>query len=615
MRLSEIFSQVRHLNEGAKDRYRMMFQYWNLIDSTKEERGVARIWESMKSQGEQMLGFAVTNYSPLFVPWFLRWLRANNAVNCLNSLYMLQNSEQAGFMEKLSERRSALIEMMKKIVEKSQNEILSRTPGLIRENISDVSKNVLRMNEQWKHFFDNDHIPGMAQYNPGNKTPDVVSQELLMIEQEYRKNHAGLISPDDHNGDDPVMVFPDGSAWFNLNKPGCSIEAAAMGHCGNGSGQRGQTVLSYRTPVKRGKETFWEPHLTFILDTKTGQLGEMKGRGNQKPAAKYHPHIIALLKNPLIKGLVGGGYMPENNFSISDLPEVEADELMQLKPGLATPGYILKKYRADLPNMPQEALEKLQAAFGEYSYEKVKLPYFDKGSESWVIASYPSVEGALDDLFGSVSLVWKVLINPDKLNFRDYSHEGLDSKSAAEAFEHLPPKTQKIIREHVKKYYSSEWTEYEEEEGLDEPDSDIAADEYIVRFLEHIDHGVYSGLIDFAADSWVIGTEKEAHSDAMDFLKDISENRNYSVEIKPEWGGKPTTVTVDNSTMIELFDTMDMLEYDSRQDWLELRKDVDVPQYGWHGNDWEAAADYGVDRIEDALQTDLKILKPAKKAT
>src|SRR6266851_947531 len=89
--------------------------------------------------------------------------------------------------------------------------------------------------------------------------------------------------------------------------------------CGNVPSERpGDRILSLRRKVQRGDMVRWYPIATFILD-RDGQLGEMKGRGNDKPAPKYHFYIVALLRHHMINGIKGGGYMPENNFAMEDL--------------------------------------------------------------------------------------------------------------------------------------------------------------------------------------------------------------------------------------------------------------------------------------------------------
>lgn len=113
-----------------------------------------------------------------------------------------------------------------------------------------------------------------------------------------------------------------------------------MGHCGNSPrrGEKNVSILSLREPKQYGKEKLWYPHLTFILNGpgETGVLGEMKGRNNDKPVPKYHPYIIELLKDPRIKGIVGGGYLPEHNFSMNDLTKEQRMEIAAVNPNVGT---------------------------------------------------------------------------------------------------------------------------------------------------------------------------------------------------------------------------------------------------------------------------------------
>jgi hypothetical protein len=107
-----------------------------------------------------------------------------------------------------------------------------------------------------------------------------------------------------------------------------------MGHCGNvPSEQRGDRILSLRRKVLRGDVERWYPVATFILDG-DGRLGEMKGQGNDKPSPKYHPYIVELVRHHLIRGIKGGGYMPENNFSMADLDPPAREQLIAQKPEL-----------------------------------------------------------------------------------------------------------------------------------------------------------------------------------------------------------------------------------------------------------------------------------------
>jgi hypothetical protein len=151
-------------------------------------------------------------------------------------------------------------------------------------------------------------------------------------ESEWKESVKKYVVDDPEN--EIVIDFKDGYAWVNLNKEYCRKEGDAMGHCGNSAAyKRGDTVLSLRKKIVVNKDVFWEPHLTFILD-RNGYLGEMKGRGNDKPSDKYHKYIIELLEDDIIEGIKGGGYMPKNNFSLADLDEQERERLVNKKPEL-----------------------------------------------------------------------------------------------------------------------------------------------------------------------------------------------------------------------------------------------------------------------------------------
>jgi len=121
----------------------------------------------------------------------------------------------------------------------------------------------------------------------------------------------------------------EGWKWVSLDKKTCEREGETMGHCGNSAGHNGDNILSLRDPHDI-------PHLTFINNK--GVLGEMKGRGNSKPSEKYHPAIIKLLLSNHIGTIEGGGYSPQNNFSLRDLTPEQQKMLLDKKPYLSNPG-------------------------------------------------------------------------------------------------------------------------------------------------------------------------------------------------------------------------------------------------------------------------------------
>jgi hypothetical protein len=190
------------------------------------------------------------------------------------------------------------------------------------------------LKQQLEHFLSLP-IPEIQNYVFKTESPRQLFDLFAKHEAAWRQQieeERSLITPED--GDEILLSFQDGFAWWLLPRGGCPVEAEAMGHCGNVPSERpGDRILSLRRKVRRGDIERWYPVATFILDA-DGQLGEMKGRGNDKPAPKYHPYIVELLRHHIIAGLKGGGYMPENNFSMSDLDPQTREQLIAGKPEL-----------------------------------------------------------------------------------------------------------------------------------------------------------------------------------------------------------------------------------------------------------------------------------------
>lgn len=182
-------------------------------------------------------------------------------------------------------------------------------------------------------------IPAIQQIVWLKQTPQELLETFRLLETEWKENTEDESRLHRYEvGDEPkvVLQFPDGYAWFNLETHSCSAEARSMGHCGNSGGNRRDTILSLRRLTKTvSGRSYWYPMLTFILD-RNGVLGEMKGRGNDKPIEKYHPYIVALLRSDLIQGIKGGGYLPHHNFSLNDLDDDVREELLAAKPDLGS---------------------------------------------------------------------------------------------------------------------------------------------------------------------------------------------------------------------------------------------------------------------------------------
>lgn len=88
------------------------------------------------------------------------------------------------------------------------------------------------------------------------------------------------------------------------------------------------------------------PHSSYgYWITDTGEFLSVPYEGHQKVAYNHsrisYVHalhagwiridIVELLKNPIIKKIEGGGYLPQNNFSLNDLPDNLRDEIISYK--------------------------------------------------------------------------------------------------------------------------------------------------------------------------------------------------------------------------------------------------------------------------------------------
>ena len=163
-------------------------------------------------------------------------------------------------------------------------------------------------------------IPAIQEFRFTNQVPSEVLDYFIELEHEWKKGREGLI-PMGKEEIEKVIDFGDGFAWYNLDRAYCPDEGDAMGHCGNSpaAGDPNQTIYSLRETVEHAGEKFYHPHATFIFHKNLGVFGEMKGRGNEKPSPKYHNYILDLVMQPWVNGLVGGGYLADNNFSIKDV--------------------------------------------------------------------------------------------------------------------------------------------------------------------------------------------------------------------------------------------------------------------------------------------------------
>lgn len=204
-------------------------------------------------------------------------------------------------------------------------------------------------------------IAGIQNYQFRYQSITTVLKDFQALEAKWQEQVRDTIEDNDSK-----VIIDCGGDWFwvDTEKAYCSKESAAMGHCGN-SPRDGTDdhLLSLRKRIMFGTETRWQPHLTFILNGDR-LLTEMKGKNNQKPIAKYHPMIVKLLESDYVEGIVGGGYLPENNFSMDDLDKATRDRLIEMKPDLGTIADLYTKYGAS-----DKVFNRIQTELEEYRLE------------------------------------------------------------------------------------------------------------------------------------------------------------------------------------------------------------------------------------------------------
>lgn len=154
-----------------------------------------------------------------------------------------------------------------------------------------------------------------------NQNISELFQTFNSIIQTYQKSDKAPV-PVQH-GDYELIKCNDGTSWWFIDRSYCEEEGRSGKHCGNVTGKHNtnQRILSLRTPNHN-------VILTFILES-NGYLGEMKAKANLKPAEQYHPNIMQLLLNPIVKGIKGAGYAPWMNFSIFDLSDNDIKIIIQ----------------------------------------------------------------------------------------------------------------------------------------------------------------------------------------------------------------------------------------------------------------------------------------------
>jgi hypothetical protein len=315
------------------------YDYKLAYDYTEMFRGLLADYPYFSRHVKEEIGWAKQHLRKRDrITWYLRWIRLYDYNAVATGLFT--NTPQ--YQQVHGPAKPFDLQMVDKYEQLVRKESAklghASAPILSRELVESHA----RKQELLDHYLGLP-VPEIQNLVWDRQAPSYLFATFHDMEAQWKEETRGVLQP--RPGDRPAITFGDGWAWWMLDRGYCEEEARAMGHCGNIAGQynEDQRILSLRQSVRRGSEEYYEPHLTFVLDTRDSSLGEMKGKGNAKPTARYHPYIVKLLESDVVSKVKGGGYLPENNFKLSDLPQKEQDRLVQQKPSLMSFAYRLGK--------------------------------------------------------------------------------------------------------------------------------------------------------------------------------------------------------------------------------------------------------------------------------
>lgn len=275
-----------------------------------------------------------------------------------------------------------------------------------------------------------------------------------------------------------------------------------MGHCGNSFGSYEQRILSLRREAGNGK---WVPHLTFVLEP-NGYLGQMKGRGNDKPAPKYYPYIVKLLENPIIKGIQGGGYEPDTNFSLSDLPKDEYTRLIEKKPEL------LPKWTTyfEKDGLDSYLLKEMQ----EWSGTEIKK---FKNTDKVIILKFKDF-GELVDNHGNETAKEVAAFLYDNLLLSEDVERYVDEDTESELLNYIQneqPEVYKQILSGLRSTYPQELKKWKKDEEYDTSDSD-----HVYYFAASVGSPLIGDLHHGCVHGIIAGVQESLVEDLIAIIKD-----------------------------------------------------------------------------------------------
>lgn len=430
-------------------------------------------------------------------------------------------------------------------------------------------------------------VPAIQSYPLDWKPIELVSDDLRKIEAAWSEQTTRQIPVSADDGVHIALDCGNGYKWVALNKHYCRKEADAMGHCGNQYGHPGDRIFSLRKVIKKSGKTYWEPFLTFIVD-KDGMLGESKGRGNEKPADRYHDCIMQFLMSNLVKGIKGGGYDPANNFSTDDLTEEQQDTLFAAKPMMAPISWVYKQHGMT-PELATRVIatcasNDIPAIGWSEDYKYFRAYKFDQWTEILEEHGDSSTKNLMKSLEDGLQN-WSFDVSRDdaKNLFND-----LPSDS-------YPLIVKRIIAENGEDTVK-EWIEDNDMDFDANDSSDVweLCENFFEDFIDHLKNCVQDG--------YQSGTEAEVQQALIDAVKEgveIDGHNMFVVFNNPEnkvvWD-EECWLCLNQDAIMSILSNDELVEEIARNGWFfDSEFKVQEPYYGFSGYD----SDYALERVWD----------------
>lgn len=412
---------------------------------------------------------------------------------------------------------------------------------------------------------------------------------LPMLKKDSEDWHAKLAAQTRQSADPGRRVdlpgMPAGYYWVSLDRGSCDKEAEAMGHCGNAGFKEGDNVWSMRDP--KGV-----PHLTFIVNKKI--LGESKGYANNKPEAKYHPHIIALLLGQengedIIQYIRGGGYKPEANFELSDLDRATRDELLKKKPQLDDFFMYLREQAGGDEKKWKAAMD------DTFNFEFARI---DVNAQEVVVKEFGDISQMIEWLKENTESKLDEVPDFDEMGDFDFH---VSHRDALGHFKNNADKeAEALMDEIIKALEAKEGDKDDDDEDYDDEDHDVA-------WACEQDDDVSNAIDWSCGDGWRSGSEGAAFKHVAEFFKREQDHDGNGFWTDATYGGG-WNIRIGLKDLEKLYKSKD-----DPTDWNNSYQDIPnhinfrySPPYNGHSDFDEDAYN---ERLKEMLEDALKNLK------